>query len=392
MHSFSRHAIKNRLRAMEMQARAFQVRLRSVLGVGRPPLRLLLISDGESYTSEQQFAPIFRHAGALQRHYGLVVTHHGLEQGLGLSPQALRAADIVGLKLNFKTRLDMAERFGRHFRQALQGASTCLVYFDGDDDLCIQWPGLLQQVDVYVKKQIFTDQNDYLKRYLGKSNLTDYVARHHGKSFDSNFIAASGPVDEKDLSKLYLGWNIALDDKIAQLASESPPAEIESKDIDVGSRASVSPDVWIHPLRDPAVNQIGIMANRYRVLAPRERVNQEQYYQELRRARICVSPFGYGELCWRDFEAVLSGCLLVKPNMGHVRTYPDIFVAGQTYAPVKWDYSNLEAVCERYLRDEDERKAVAGRAYAALCHALQEDSFVDTFGQLLARIDSLRVP
>jgi len=27
-------------------------------------------------------------------------------------------------------------------------------------------------------------------------------------------------------------------------------------------------------------------------------------------SKICISPFGYGEICWRDFEAIIFGCLL----------------------------------------------------------------------------------
>ena len=42
----------------------------------------------------------------------------------------------------------------------------------------------------------------------------------------------------------------------------------------------------------------------------------------MRHSRICISPFGYGEICWRDFEAILCGCLVVKPDMSHVETNP----------------------------------------------------------------------
>ena len=28
-----------------------------------------------------------------------------------------------------------------------------------------------------------------------------------------------------------------------------------------------------------------------------------------------LSPFGWGEICYRDFEAALNGMLLIKPDM-----------------------------------------------------------------------------
>lgn len=350
------------------------------------PVRVMLVSDELAYTSEQQFAPMTRYAAALRREFGVVVDHVTLQRGLTLSQAQLASVDVLGFKLSFMTPTAQASRIARQFRERVAGTPTRLVYFDGDDDVCIQWPEVLAQVDCYVKKHAFADAADYGRRYIGKSNLTDHVAHAHGRSFDDNVIRSSGPVPASDVSKLYVGWNIGLDDKIADLALALPPVRAQAKDVDVGSRAFVKEDVWIYPLRGPLVERISEMESRFRVLAPRERVSQEQYYDEMLRARICVSPFGYGELCWRDFEAVLCGCMLVKPDTGHLRTYPDIFVAGQTYAPVKWDYSDLAAVCARYLEDESARRRIADRARAVLLEALGEAAFLRTFGLLLERL------
>jgi hypothetical protein len=60
------------------------------------------------------------------------------------------------------------------------------------------------------------------------------------------------------------------------------------------------------------------------------------------------------------------GCLLVKPDMGHIRTEPNIFVPGETYVPVRWDFSDLPEVCARYLADNVARKAITARAYQVL--------------------------
>jgi hypothetical protein len=269
----------------------------------------------------------------------------------------------------------------------LKGSNTQFVYFDGDDDSCVQWPEVLAQVDRWVKKHEFVDDADYARRYLGKSNLTDLVSREHGYSFEDNVIRSSGPVSQAGVDKLLLGWNIALDDKIFELVAALPKVDRQVRDIDVCSRAFVKPDAWIYPLRGPLVERIEAMKDKFKVLAPRERVSQEQYYAEMLRSRICVSPFGYGELCWRDFEAVLCGCLLVKPSMSHLRTYPDVFVRGETYAPVKWDYSDLSEVCARYLEDEPERLRVVTRAREVLLEALGEAAFIERFGLLLNQLN-----
>ena len=72
-------------------------------------------------------------------------------------------------------------------------------------------------------------------------------------------------------------------------------------------------------------------------------VGHVAYMRELRASKICFSPFGYGEVCWRDYEAILSGAVLLKPDMSHIETDPDVFVAGETYLPVRWDLADFEA-------------------------------------------------
>jgi hypothetical protein len=124
---------------------------------------------------------------------------------------------------------------------------------------------------------------------------------------------------------------------------------------------------------------------RFKILLPDRRVDQKAYYEEMRSSRISVSPFGYGEICWRDFEAVLMGSLLVKPDMGHVRTEPDIFVPGETYVPVRWDFSDLAEVCARYLEDEEERNRITAQAYRVLSEYYSNSGFLKCFSRLLAR-------
>lgn len=363
--------------------RAAQVGLRKAVAGGPAPVRVLLVSDGEAYTSEQQFAPIVRHAQALRDRLGVVLQYRKLAAGLSMPASALRRFDVIGFKLSFRTPNEEAARIARHFRDAVAGGTTRIVYFDGDDDVNVQWPQVLEAVDVYVKKHMFTDPEAYTRRYVGKSNITDHVARHHGVSFAEDIIPASGGLDRTHLGKIHLGWNIGLDDKIADLARRFALAPTGERDIDVGTRAYANPSVWIAPIRNPAAERIEGMGTRFKVLAPRERTSQEGYYREMLGAKICVSPFGFGEICWRDFEAILCGCLLVKPDMGHMKTLPNIFVPGVTYVPVRWDYADLESVCAEYLADDAKRAQITSRARAVVLESLQASWFVDAFSDLL---------
>jgi len=371
--------------ALEALGRA-RVAARHALAGGHRPLRMLIASDGQWYTSEQQFAPLVRHCAQLARRFGVTFQHRIVGEA-PLDVDSLRRFDLVGVKLCFKKDAATAERIVGELRRATSALGIPLVYFDGDDDPSLQWPQLVESVDLYVKKHVYADSSDYLRPRIGKTNLTDYVARTFGWDFSRDINPGFPGLPPASIAKLHLGWNIALDDKIEELSRHPRVRSATPKDVDIGTRAPAAADAWISPMRRMAVEKIQALGARFRVLAPTDRVPQEKYYEEMLRTRICVSPFGFGELCWRDFEAILCGCLLVKPDMRHLRTTPDIFLPDDCFVPVKWDYSDLEEVCARYLADEDLRRKVAGNALRRLREALSAPFFVEHFGELLGRLD-----
>lgn len=353
------------------------------LVTGRGPrARLLVVSDGGVYTSEQQLAPLRTYRARLRDELGVVFAHMLLADALAL-PATLRGFDAVLFKLGFRTPRADALAVARTFREAA-GARARLVYMDGDDDLCVLWPELLPIVDLYVKKHVFRDSAEHTRPRIGKTNLTDYVSRTFGTSFDDDIIPTSHGVPEEHLGKIVLGWNIALDDKIRSLhrSTARVPNDAE-KDVDVVCRATVSEEAWIYPLRAAILPALRRLAPRYRVLTPETKVPEDVYYGEMRRSRVCVSPFGYGEICWRDFEAILSGCLLVKPDVGHVLTEPDIFVPYETYVPVRWDFADLEDVLVRYLDDPRERLRIASNARRVLTDYYERGGFEASFARVL---------
>jgi hypothetical protein len=360
--------------------------VRASLTRERAPLKVLLLGDQASYTSEQQFAPLLASRSDIREQLGVVFHRQLLGDALALPERLLRYYDVVGLKLFFRTSAAEALRITRTIRSAL-APDARLVYFDGDDDLCILWPEVLPLVDAYVKKHCFRDRIEYRKQRIGKSNLTDYAARNSGISFAEDIIPVSSAVDEAQLGKIVAGWNIGLDDKIRELHRLHPalPATA-SKDVDIVCRATVNRESWLYALRSAVIPKISSMAGRYKVLTPEQRVSQAVYYEEMLRSRVCVSPFGYGEICWRDFEAVLCGCVLVKPDMSHVETAPDIFVPDETYVPVRWDYADLVPVLEQLLAQPERCERLRANAFKVLSAYLEGDGIVNSMQQILRQL------
>ena len=71
------------------------------------------------------------------------------------------------------------------------------------------------------------------------------------------------------------------------------------------------------------------------------KVNYKKYRNLLKNANVILSPFGWGEICFRDREAFINGGVLLKPDMSHIETFPDFYKKNLTYIPCNWDLSDL---------------------------------------------------
>ena len=69
------------------------------------------------------------------------------------------------------------------------------------------------------------------------------------------------------------------------------------------------------------------------------------YIQECNYIYGILSPFGWGEICYRDFEATLGGNLLLKPSMDHIETWPNIY-REDCYFKLDWNFNNIDNISE----------------------------------------------
>lgn len=345
---------------------------------GKPVRKILVFSDRLSDTSEQQIQPLVRYRQSIAAELGFVFEFSHVDRIDAVLEKGLSGYSAVALKLIFNVPAPQAEALATKLFDAARATGARCLVLDGDDDQCVTWPGVLDACDAYIKKHCFADRRDYHKRFVGKTNLTDYAHSEYGRDFSADIIPHSGPLSEAQFEKIILGWNIGLDDKIYRLARDLTPQVLGwSKNYDMSCRASVPPDRWIFEMRDTAVQALEALASKLRIHAPTDRVSQQDYYYEMLESRFTVSPYGFGELCWRDFEAILCGSVLIKPDMSHIETWPNLFVPGETYVPVAWDYADLDEATSVLVNDEAARLRIAENARNTLLNALSKQAFLD---------------
>ena len=80
-----------------------------------------------------------------------------------------------------------------------------------------------------------------------------------------------------------------------------------------------------------------------------EKKPKPEYLQLLYDSKLAISPFGMGEVCFRDFELMQFGTLMLKPSMSNISTYPNPYIENKTYVPINPDWSNLKEEIEKIL-------------------------------------------
>jgi len=254
--------------------------------------------------------------------------------------------------------------------------NAALVYFDWYAPLDLRHAPVLDPwVTHYVKKQTFSDLRRYADMTVGDTNLMDYYSRRYG---------LQPPTTQHEFPlgferKLTIGTNFCVSPHMLDRFMTRPPER--DRHHDVHARIAVRGTDWYQRMRQEALD-LARSVKGVRTVSE-GRVSQRQFFDELARSKICFSPFGYGEVCWRDFEAVFSGALLLKPRMDHVCMEPNIFVDGQTYVALEWDGSDYEEKVRHYLAHEPERLRIVEQAYDVVQRYLRERPFIARYLRLL---------
>jgi len=241
---------------------------------------------------------------------------------------------------------------------------------------------VLPHVDLFYSKALFRDRTLYGRSLYGKELYSDFFHRTYGV-VDPDHRERPTETRPEQLAKLRLSWNIGVGDYprgklrqrtgvAASIALGFPAAKVfYSRARMVSDPVTRNAGTYAVHARIGLVRRPSIAHQRKLIL---ERINgnsdflvgevsQRRFNHEVMNSRITLSPFGWGELCLRDFEAVRAGSLLLKPDMSHLETWPDIFKPLETYVPFDWEGRNLVETARMYLEDEVMRARIARRAF-----------------------------
>ena len=200
-------------------------------------------------------------------------------------------------------------------------------------------------------------------KYLFKKQLLSQEDYKEETTINKWFFGSGTILDRgyKISSEVYnqiklTGYNVAHNWPHLQQMQNGNPI----RDIDVCAVYQGDPkrEIYDHEVRSDllysnhrvgAWNKLSEIENKYNIVKGQS--SPQQFVDIMKRSKIGLSPFGMGELCYRDLELIQWGCLLIKPDMSKVITAPDFFKPMETYVPVKPDWSNLNEVIQDILEN-----------------------------------------
>lgn len=246
--------------------------------------------------------------------------------------------------INKKISLNDSIQYGANFLKTIKEP---FFLFDGQDSAT-----LMGSYEVFknsnalflLKNTLYKDINNYKKPFVN--------GRLYWGSQDENDYKIKEDINFKKVKLSYTNW----------LSTINPQWYNYNKNKKFDISAMFSPsqkDTFEHGLnqsifykkhRDNVFKNIN---SKYSITKVENGIkyNLEEYYNRMFDSKIVIAPFGFGEIAPRDLESAMFGCVLIKADMSHIDTEPNIFTPYETYIPCKHDYSDLNEKIDYVLSD-----------------------------------------
>lgn len=267
---------------------------------------------------------------------------------------------------------------------SLLAKSVPIVWFDISDSTGWLQPQVLPFVRWYCKAQLLRDRSLYMKEQYGNRIWADYYHRLSGIT-DSNPARSRIIKRPEFLNRLRVSWNSGL----ANYTMFGPHIMGFRKFLPLNFllRAPKSFTPASSPRTVPLACRMGTNYERHTVAHQRKqiqlllknrlntaKVGRRVYYREMQKTRLVISPFGLGEITLKDFEATLCGAALLKPDVSHMETWPNLFISGQTVLTHSWDLSDFLEKIEEAAASPQRLQRMAQGAQETYRQALEEMS------------------
>jgi len=145
---------------------------------------------------------------------------------------------------------------------------------------------------------------------------------------------------DEDLLKIHASYGFGAYDRMEPLVNSVVDLDAD-RPLDVSLHCHMTYDgSEIEAHRKVAIEAVKTWAPMRAAWGAGRTLPHDEYLLSLLRSKVALCPWGWGESTHRDYQAMLLGAVVVKPDTSHVECWPDIYQAGKTYVPCKPDWSD----------------------------------------------------
>jgi len=247
--------------------------------------------------------------------------------------------------------------------EKIKQSADFLIYFDNADNPGYFHKDVFPYIDRYYKKQMFKDRTNYSKNLYRKRLFADFYAKNYNVDL-SGEKKVNINISPTHLQKTGVSWNFALKDyrysniltrllygltrknKLKFYKPRRTRKYLLSANYSVKSISEL-----IYFQRSELLK---FLKNKFKSFSNVSlgKIPKKYYLNTMRSSKAIVSPFGWGEICYRDFETFIAGAALIKPNLDHLETWPNLYQKNKTYLPISWKIEDWDQQFDNLLDDE----------------------------------------
>lgn len=253
-----------------------------------------------------------------------------------------------------------------------------IIWLDNSDSAGTTSFEVLPYVKKYVKKQYYKDKNLYRKNFFRGRLYSDFYQKKY--ALEKNFKSETFLLPKEYENKLVLGWNIGVGNYfdvfnfnkinkfqcIINSLFRKNYKELFKYTLKYYNLATRKQKVFykfnlrnndkkksIHFQRN-RVNEI--LKDKFSLST--QRLNHRSYLEQLKNSQISVGAFGWGEICYREFEAIKMGAAIIFPNIDYLETWPNIYQDNFSYVSYELDFSNLIQKIDLVINNQNLRESL----------------------------------
>jgi hypothetical protein len=325
--------------------------------------------------SVSQVYPFAYYSTQIQDEFDLEFRFTSFDDFLSADTKQIEGAEVVFLQTWYDVGPDALEQTFEQIRKLHPDAK--IYFLDSFAPTHLHLARWLQpHIHGYIKKHLLKDRSSYARPTMGDTNLEEY----YGDLFGIPREPVDWQVPPGFADKVIIGPGFFTAPHFLR-AFLNPMTPSNDQPIDLHARFATGGTPWYSAMRASAQQVVDSMTELK--VATGAGLPKSQYWREMRASKACFSPFGYGEVCWRDIEAMLTGTVLIKPDMGHLDVQPAVFIPGETYIPVRWDFADLPEKAALVANDAELRRHITHTAYQTIQDYLRTDGFVTQMRQCL---------